>query len=64
MSPFLNCDQDCCAEVCDECLACILGLSDIEMKNFGRFLEEHKDAMRQSGLSIRTVDDIIEAATD
>ena len=63
MSPFLNCDDDCCAEPCAECVACVLGLSDIEMKTLGRFLEEHQDAMHAAGLPSRTVHDIVEATS-
>jgi predicted transcriptional regulator len=63
MSPYLNCDDDCCAEPHIECLACVLGLSDIGMKALGRFLEENKDALHAYGLSLRAVHDIVEATT-
>lgn len=56
-------DGDCGAEPDVECLGCILCCSDIEMKTFSRFLEEHQDGMREAGLSSRTIEWIINAVT-
>ena len=56
-------DGDCSARPDAECLGCMLGLSEIEMKTFQRFLEERMDEMRKAGLSRYTIEGIIEAVT-
>ena len=53
-----------CDPVADaECLGCIMGLSEIEMKAWARFLEEHTEDMRKAGLGGETVQTIIDAVT-
>ena len=55
---------DGCDAVADaECLCCIMGLSEIEMKAWARFLEEHAEDMRKAGLGGETVQTIIDAVT-
>lgn len=54
-------DGECGAEPDAECLSCILGLSELEMKTLGRFLDEHKDALRGAGLSSLTIKWIVDA---
>lgn len=44
-----------------ECLGCILGMSDIEMKAFARFLEENQEGLRAGGLSLNTIGSILDA---
>jgi hypothetical protein len=56
-------DGNCGAEPDAECLACILQLSDLEMKTFGRFLDEHRGEMHAAGLSLFTVQCLVDAAT-
>lgn len=55
--------EGCAAEPDAECLGCILGLSEIEMKAWARFLEEHTEDMRKAGLGGETVQTIIDAVT-
>jgi len=55
---------DGCVALADaECLGCIMGLSEIEMKTWARFLEEHQEEMRKAGLGGAAVESIIDAVT-
>lgn len=56
-------DGDCEVQPDAECLSCILGMSDIEMKAFSIFLEGHKAEMKAAGLSSVTVESIVDAIT-
>ena len=54
-------DGECPAQPDPECLGCLLGLSDIEINTFGRFLEEQRAQLLAAGLSRQTVGDLIDA---
>lgn len=56
-------DGSCAAQADAECLACLLQLSEIEMKALGRFLDGHKEAMRTAGLSSNTIQWLVDSAT-
>jgi hypothetical protein len=56
-------DGECGAQPDAECLGCILAMSDLEMKTFARFLEEHSAEMHAAGLSLWTIEHLINAVT-
>jgi hypothetical protein len=55
--------DQCIARPDPACLGCILGLSEIDMKAWSRFLEEHAEDMRKAGLGSEKVKTIIDAVT-
>lgn len=54
---------DCEAQPNFECLSCLLGLSEIEIKALSRFLEDNRGGLLAAGLSSNTVESIIDAVT-
>ena len=58
------CDREC--EVHQggaECVACIMGVSEIELREFQVFLEARKQEMHESGLSSNAIESILDAVT-
>ena len=60
---LLDDDDVCSAQPDAECISCILGLSEIEMKNIQRFLEAHEKDMREVGMSRYAIKCLIDAVT-
>jgi hypothetical protein len=56
-------DGDCSAQPDAECLGCILGISEIEMKALQRSLEENTEGLHKAGLGGGTIECIIDAMT-
>lgn len=59
----MKCNEELC-EICEArgsaCLACIFGLSELEMQMFKDFLVKYEVALLQSGLSPNTVAKILQ----
>ena len=64
MGGMMDCEGDGFCELeAATCVPCMMALSEIELRAFGRFLEENKDAMRSYGLPTTTVDSIVDVFT-
>lgn len=58
------CDRECAAhEGGVECIACIMGVSEMELREFQVFLEARKVELHAAGLSSNAIESIINAVT-
>lgn len=64
MVSWTFCDEECQApEGGAECAACILGVSELDLREFQVFLEARREEMHEAGLSSNAIESIIDAVT-